>query len=101
MYTLPDHVLLATLNVISNTCVTLGEMSSCVVNKTDSHKSKLRILVSDLKEEESRQYKCTGNTLDSYGLTDTVTWEILVTRYSKWPFSACFNSRNSVSAYIS
>ena len=84
LYTLPDHALLATLNVISNTCVTLGEMSSCIVNKTDSHKSKLRILVSDLKEGESRQYKCTGNTLDSYGLSEVVTWELTVIRFSKY-----------------
>lgn len=90
MYTLPDHVLLATLNVISNTCVTLGEMASCVVNKTNSHKSKLRILVSDLEEEDRRQYKCTGNTLDSYGLSEVITWELTVTRHSKYKLTRMF-----------
>ena len=83
IYRLPSHELLATLNVISSNCVTLGEMASCDVNTADSHQSKLRVLVADLDEGESRQFKCTGNTLDSYGLSKGVTWKIMVTRYSK------------------
>ena len=102
IYRLPSHELLATLNVISSNCVTLGEMASCDVNTADSHQSKLRVLVADLDEGESRQFKCTGNTLDSYGLTNAVTWNIIVTRYSKYTTKELRHSKiPTVSVFLS
>ena len=83
LYMLPDHELLASLNGYSNNCVTFGEYSSCVVDSTDTHKSRLRILVADLTEGESRRYKCTATTVDSYGLSKIITWNIVVRRISK------------------
>ena len=84
MYTLPDRRLLASMNVISNECVTLGDYSSCRVNKTDTHKSKLKLLVSDLREGKSRGYQCIANTFDSYGSTRVFTWTITVERLGKY-----------------
>jgi hypothetical protein len=87
LYRLPDEELLASLNVFSSNCVTLGDYSSCIVNPTDTHKSQLRILVADLSEGESRGYKCTANTVDSYGMSKILTWRIVVTRESGYSLS--------------
>ena len=38
---------LVTLNAIRNSCLTLGEYSSCYVAKSDSHNSRVRVLVAD------------------------------------------------------
>ena len=78
MYRLPDNRLLASMNVISNECVTWGDYSLCRVNKTDTHKSKVKLLVADLNDGESREYKCTANTYDSYGFSKVFTWTIMV-----------------------
>lgn len=78
LYSLPSNRLLASMNVISNECVTWGDYSLCRVNKTKTHKSKIKLLVADLNDGESREYKCTANTYDSYGFSKVFTWTIVV-----------------------
>ena len=78
-----DNKVIASLNVFSNTCVTLGDFSSCVVDTVDTHRSKLRILVFDLEEGESRKYSCKVHTMDSFGNPSTSTWTRSVQRNSK------------------
>ena len=85
LYRLPENVPLASLNVISNSCVTLGEYSYCAINSADTHRSRLRLLVYDLDEGEGREYKCTANTLNSFGNSKIFSWKIPVRRRkSKW-----------------
>ena len=86
MYKLPGNIPLASLNVISNTCVTLGDFASCEINNVDTHGSKLRILVFDLEEGESRNFECTANTLNSFGSSKTFSWQILIRRVSKYSY---------------
>ena len=83
MYTLPERTILASLNVITKNCVTFGDYSSCFIDKDDTHKSRLRILVYDLGEGESKDFGCTANSLKSLGNTQTLTWIISVTRKSE------------------
>ena len=86
MFKFPENMPLASLNIFSNTCVTLGDFASCEISNVDTHRSKLRILVFDLEEGESRQFKCTANTLNSFGTSKTFSWQIRVTRVSKYTF---------------
>ena len=80
MYALPESTVLASLNVYTNNCMTFGEFSSCVINPADSHKSKVRLLVHDLDDGESRQYGCTATILNALGNAKTRTWTSPVRR---------------------
>ncbi|KAL8615873.1 hypothetical protein ACOMHN_058940 [Nucella lapillus] len=84
LFRLPENELLASLNGYSQSCVTLGGYSSCVVDSQNTHQSELRVLVTDLKEGESKEYKCTANTVDSYGFSKILTWITTVTRLSEY-----------------
>ena len=84
MTTMSNSIELATLNVITNSCLTHNDFSSCFIDLSDSHKSKLRVLVSDLDEGESREYECRANTINTRGQTDMSTLSILVTRKRKY-----------------
>jgi len=57
MYRLPEQRLLASMNVMTKECVTLGDFASCVVERTDTKTSKLKVLVADLNEGESSEFK--------------------------------------------
>jgi hypothetical protein len=88
MYILPDRKLVASMNVISKECVTLGKYSSCRVNDTHNHESKLRLLVDDLKEE-SKAFECKANTFDSLGSTKEFSWSLVIRLLSKFAVGAC------------
>jgi hypothetical protein len=83
MFRLPENTPIASLNVFSNTCVTLGDYSSCRINGTDTHGSQLRVLVFDLNEGESRRFKCVANALNAFGSPESFSWNIEVLRMSK------------------
>ena len=83
LYTLEDNGVVASLNVIANTCLTYTDYSSCSVDTRDTHKSRLRLLVHDLEEGESREYGCRALALHTTGDESGLTWSILVTRKSK------------------
>ena len=83
LFELPDSTVLASLNVYTNNCMTFSDYSSCTVHPADTHKSKLRILVHDLEEGESREYGCTANTVNPLGNVIFRNWKLLVRRHSK------------------
>ena len=78
-----DSSVLASLNVFSSTCLTYADFSSCFVDSLDTHKSRLRVLVYDLEEGESREYGCTALALRTTGDASEFTWSVLVTHKSK------------------
>ena len=78
-----DDKELSSLNVFSNSCVTAVDYSSCVIDTSDSHKSRLRTLVHDLDEGQSREYRCTVYTVTPRGKPNAFDWTIVVTRNSK------------------
>lgn len=84
MYKFSDSAVLASLNLYTKNCMTYGDFSSCVINPVDAHKSRLRLLVHDLREGESRKYKCTVVGVKPSGITKTSTWSITVTNHSEW-----------------
>ena len=84
MYKLPESTVLASLNVYTNNCMTFGDYSSCVIHPSDIHRSRIRILVHDLEEGESREYGCSANTLNSLGNSVIRTWKLRIIRASTW-----------------
>ena len=83
MFRISDNAVLGTLHVIKNSCFTHTDFSSCSIDLAHSRQSKLRILVSDLEEGESRQYGCEANTINTKGRTNSSVWTIAVTRTSE------------------
>ena len=83
IHRLSDDKELSSLNVFSNSCVTAVDYSSCVIDTRDSHRSRLRTLVYDLDEGESREYRCTVYTVTPRGKPDTFDWTVVVSRSSK------------------
>lgn len=83
LYTIEDSKVQASLNVFANNCLTYTDYSSCFVNTIDTHKSRLRVLVYDLEEGESREYGCRALSLQNTGDESEQTWSILVTRKSE------------------
>ena len=83
MFSIPDNTVLATANPMVNECVTFADYSSCSIDKTDTRNSKLRVLVSDLREGEVRRYGCRVNSFDSFGDTVTSTWSVSVEKESE------------------
>ena len=83
MFTVPGDTVLAHANPVTNECLTFKEFSSCKIDTSDTRKSGLRVLVSDLEEGESRQYGCKATSFGSLGDTETSTWYLTVNRKSE------------------
>ena len=86
MYKIPGSSVIASLNLYTNNCMTYGEFSSCFISPKDAHKSRLRLLVHDLGEGETRQYKCLVTGVTPSGGTKSLISTLTVTRASKWTF---------------
>ncbi|PVD27102.1 hypothetical protein C0Q70_12253 [Pomacea canaliculata] len=78
MIKLSDSSVLAFVNPQSHECLTYEEFSSCVIDAVDSKKTRLKILVSDLEEGESRLYGCIATTVKSHDFTQQITWNLTV-----------------------
>ena len=80
MYTNSEQSLLATLNVFTNTCMTYTAYSSCFVDNTGGHESKVKVLVTDLEEGESRRFGCKLTVMDTKGNAGDLKRSFVVTR---------------------
>lgn len=72
------------VNVRTNQCLTSDSFSLCDIDTGSSRLSKIRTLVLDLKESESRVYGCNVTCFVSGGRVKTVTWFTTVHRSSKY-----------------
>ena len=84
-----DTFVLSSLNILTNNCVTFGDYSSCVIDSSDTHKSRLSVLIVDLEEGENRRYGCLASTISAIGQPETDTWSVLVSRKSKYDHLKC------------
>ena len=87
IHTLAENTILAHADPMTNECVTFQEMSSCTLDPSDTRKSRLKVLVSDLEEGERRGYVCTVTSFGSLGATNSLSWSVTVWRKSE--FSSC------------
>ena len=84
MLDLRDNTVLSLLNVLTGSCMTFGQLSSCVLDEDDPRMSRLRVLAYDLDEGDSREYGCTVHVLNSFGKPETSNWNIVVKRNSEY-----------------
>ena len=75
--------MIAVLRIDTKTCLTFNDYSSCHINLESPEKSRLSVLVGDLKEGESREYGCVANTADAFGSPVLKSWDIVVSVRSK------------------
>ena len=80
MYRVSDNAVLASLNVFENSCLTEHDFSSCYVDTSDTHQSKLKVLVDDLEAGESREFGCQVSTMSTSGDTYVYSWSTIVIR---------------------
>ncbi|KAK7488910.1 hypothetical protein BaRGS_00019867, partial [Batillaria attramentaria] len=78
MFKLPEKSLLAYVNHMDNECSTFGDFVSCTIDRSDSRKSRLRTLASELVEGESKVYGCNVSIANSQGHIHLSTWTIPV-----------------------
>ena len=80
LYRLTEEHVQASLNIYANTCLTYTEYSSCHVDSVDTHKSRVKVLVYDLEEGQSRRYGCKATIVRSEGDASELNWSIVVQR---------------------
>ena len=83
MFTVPDNRIIASLNVMANTCLTHTEYSSCFIDTDNTRGSRLRVLEHQLVGGESKEYGCEVNTVNPRGKTKSTTWSVSVTAKRK------------------
>lgn len=81
---LPEKEILAVLRTDTETCLTFTDYTSCGIDTESTHKSRLRVLVHDLREGEGREYGCTATTINAMGDAVYKTWKIIVTVKCKY-----------------
>ena len=84
MFTVPNNEIIASLNVMANTCLTHNDYSSCFIDTENTQRSKLRVLEHNLVGGESKQYGCEVNSVNPRGKTKSITWSVSVTGKSKY-----------------
>ena len=84
LYAESENNVLASLNVFTNTCLTYTAYSSCFVDDSGGHRSTVKVLVSDLREGESRTFGCKLTVLESEGDAADLKRTFVVTRRSKY-----------------
>ena len=84
LFTVPENGMLAHANPVKNDCVTFEEYSSCEIDSSDTRNSRLRVLVSDLREGERRNYGCTASSFGPFGETNVARWSLVVKRNSEY-----------------
>ena len=83
LYTISDNSVLAYLNTLTHECITHGAYSSCSIDTVTSRRSRLKVLVADLAEGESRGYGCKASSFRSGEEPKTDTWSIVIRRISE------------------
>ncbi|KAL8563674.1 hypothetical protein ACOMHN_035408 [Nucella lapillus] len=88
LYSVRDGRVLASANFATKNCLTTDTFSSCVIDARDSRRTRVRALVLDLKEEESREFGCNVTAYSSLGKALEFSWIVSVTRPRRVNYSA-------------
>lgn len=83
IFTTVSHAVVAYVNLRSGECSTSGSYSSCVIDKSDTRKTRLVVLVDDLTENQSRAYGCNVTSFRA-GHSHVVSWSISVHGLSRY-----------------
>lgn len=83
LYRVADDRVLAYVNQAKQECTTSELFVSCDVDTTDSKRSRLSVLISDLAEGETRTLGCNISTIAAGGRFRTLSWRIVLRQASK------------------
>ena len=97
---LPEKEIIAVLRTDTKTCLTYNDYSSCTIDSQSTRRSRLRVLVYDLKEGESREYGCTANTVDSLGGAVPKNWNIVISLRCEYIHIALYHNLVTVCLYL-
>ncbi|XP_025102313.1 uncharacterized protein LOC112568945 isoform X6 [Pomacea canaliculata] len=78
LYRVADDRVLAYVNQAKQECTTSELFVSCDVDTTDSKRSRLSVLISDLAEGETRTLGCNISTIAAGGRFRTLSWRIVL-----------------------
>lgn len=78
LFDVSDDTIVAFLKHFSSECTAYGEFASCAIDAADTRRSKLRVLVADLAENETRIYGCVASVLRGTE-TEKLMWKLPVT----------------------
>lgn len=84
LYRESDDRVIAYANIGKGECSTSQTLVACEIYASDSRKSKLKALIVDLTEGQSRTFGCNVSTIASGGRLKTLSWVIAVHRASKY-----------------
>lgn len=84
LYQAVDNKIIATMNMKKRECSTLEEYTSCDMVDSDPSKSRLRALITDIAEGQSRVYGCNISVLISGIRMESFSWTITLRHISKW-----------------
>lgn len=87
LFTMSDDKVVASVNLADKSCMTSGAFSSCTVDDRDLSKTRLRTLVPDLQEGETRPYGCNVTVFVAGGRINIKSWSVSVRRLSKYLLS--------------
>ena len=88
LYTTPDTEMLASVNLRKFKCMSSSSFASCDVNERDSRRTSLNVLVTDLKEGESRSFGCTAG-YEADGWIESKSWTLEAKRNSECGVLCC------------
>lgn len=83
LFDVSDDTIVAFLKHFSSECTAYGEFASCAIDAADTRRSKLRVLVADLAENETRIYGCVASVLRGTE-TEKITWKLPITLSRKF-----------------
>ena len=84
LYAADSTGILAAANLRKQECSTSKSYVACLIDATDTRKSKLKVLVDDLVEGESRVYGCNVSAFVSGSRVQLYSWSITIYRISKF-----------------
>lgn len=80
MFAGSNNDVLAYINLRDNLCSTSAIYSACVIDVIDYRKTRLVVLVTDLRVDEPREYKCNVTSFRA-GHSHVITWTLRVDRW--------------------
>lgn len=83
LYEASNDQMIAYANVGKPECTTAKSFSLCVVDRKESRKSNLKVLIADLYEGQSAVYGCNLTYVVPGGRSKIISWFLQITRISK------------------
>lgn len=89
LFTSPAERVLAFVNLQSKECATSFMFASCVIDNSDTKSTKVKVLVTGLLDNDTKEYGCEVTSLTSEGRSAITKWYLTVVRLSKCLFKCC------------